>query len=233
MPHNDGPPLDLQHICIFATMNPASVGGGRNRLPRSARNLFTTISLQKPSEAEVRSIALDVFGPCLSKGLIDQQHTVRLLNFHQAAVTAAERRDLGRGGAAAEFNLRDLIKVRDIMWATMQDELHHIQMAAASDTPTSPRPASSIADGASGSLSATRRLASSSVDIRVQVLCKVLGSIYAARFSSSEDQLRVQHLIAEHMEVADTELLKGWGVSLECGVPSMLRVGAVYLSKGG
>lgn len=92
-------------------MNPASVGGGRSQLPRSLRNLFTAVQVGKPSSAEVRDIAADLFGDCLHYNLLDGQHVERLLDFHEAVITAAERRDFGRG-APAEFNLRDLIKVR-------------------------------------------------------------------------------------------------------------------------
>lgn len=33
-------------IHVFATMNPASIGGGRTALPRSIRNMFMTVQLQ-------------------------------------------------------------------------------------------------------------------------------------------------------------------------------------------
>lgn len=110
-PLPNGSYLDVHSVSIYATMNPASVGGGRSNLPRSLRSLFTTVQVGKPSDAEVRAIALDLFEGCLQHKLLDAAHVDKLLNFHQAAITAAERRDLGREGAPAEFNMRDLIKV--------------------------------------------------------------------------------------------------------------------------
>jgi hypothetical protein len=239
-------------------MNPASVGGGRSRLPRSVRNLFTAVQLQKPSADEVKCITLDLFADCLNCGLLDKQHAACLLNFHTAAVTAAERRDLGRAGAAAEFNLRDLIKVRDIVWANMRDELHHIQLeaaAAAAASATAAAPASNITSNSSSSNNswlgwvkskvsgafgfggssapAAGRRTASSTDLRLQVLCKVLFSVYGSRFPGSEDQERVQQLIAQHMEVQEQELVRSWDTSIECGIPATLRIGAVFLSKGG
>lgn len=254
IPNSDIAALDLSHVRVFATMNPASVGGGRSRLPRSLRNLFTSVTLQKPDETEVKSIALDIFSSCLDRGLIDQQHATCLLCFHQVAVTAAERRDLGRAGAATEFNLRDLIKVRDIMLSNMSDELHHIQLeaaAAAAATASNSNISSKSAAGSSWvpgwvhniasklgsalgwSTSATAsRRAASSTDLRLQVLCKVLSSVYASRFPSKEDQDRVQQLIAKHMQVEEHDLIRDWDSSLECSIPATLRIGAVFLTKG-
>ena len=107
----NGELLDVRNVRFYATMNPASVGGGRSQLPRSLRSLFTAVQVAKPSDTEVRDIALDLFDNCLDKQLLDEAHVNCLLNFHRAVITAAERRDLGRGGAPAEFNMRDLIKV--------------------------------------------------------------------------------------------------------------------------
>lgn len=253
LPNSDSPPLDISSTRIFATMNPASVGGGRSRLPRSVRNLFTAVQLQKPSAEEIKSITLDLFAECLNSGLLDQQHAACLLNFHTAAVTAAERRDLGRAGAAAEFNLRDLIKVRDIIWANMKDELHHIQLEAAAAAAAAASAGGSATGSSSGgdnsglgwvkpavggalgfgnSAPAAGRRTASSTDLRLEVLCKVLFSVYGSRFPASDDQEQVQQLIAEHMEVQERELVQSWDTSIECSVPATLRVGAVFLSKG-
>jgi midasin (ATPase involved in ribosome maturation) len=93
-------------------MNPASVGGGRSRLPRSVRNLFTAVELQAPSSEELKAIMLQLLYPAVQRGLLDKEHVLHLLDFHQAAVQAVQHRDIGRGqGAASEPNLRDLIKV--------------------------------------------------------------------------------------------------------------------------
>lgn len=39
--------IPIDHVVIFGTMNPTSVGGGRTRLPRSLQALFTTVILDK------------------------------------------------------------------------------------------------------------------------------------------------------------------------------------------
>lgn len=44
-PLPNGDHLDVTSVRIYATMNPASVGGGRSQLPRSLRNLFTAVQV--------------------------------------------------------------------------------------------------------------------------------------------------------------------------------------------
>jgi hypothetical protein len=41
-------------VQVFATMNPASIGGGRNALPRSVLDLFTPVDLVNYPSAEIR-----------------------------------------------------------------------------------------------------------------------------------------------------------------------------------
>jgi len=89
----------------------ASVGGGRTRLPRSIRNLFTIVRLDEPRPDEIASITIDLFGGLLEQRLVDHEHVTKLLQFHQAVLQAVLRRDLGRGTINAHFGLRDIIKV--------------------------------------------------------------------------------------------------------------------------
>jgi hypothetical protein len=69
-------------------------------------------------------------------------------------------------------------------------------------------------------------------DLRLQVLCKVLSSVYAARFFSGEDQAAMNARIVQHMRVSDAALVTGGDISLVTQVPSWLKLGAVYLSTG-
>jgi hypothetical protein len=131
----------------------------------------------------------------------------------------------------------------------MKDELHHIQLEAAAAAAAAGNSSSNNASsstwlgriktavgsalgyGSSRTTAAGHRTASST-DLRLQVLCKVLFSVYGSRFPDSEDQGQVQQLIAEHMEVQEQELVRSWDTSMECSIPATLRIGAVFLSKG-
>jgi hypothetical protein len=225
VPGRDGPPLPLANTRVFATQNPSAVGGGRNKLPRSIRNLFTTVRLQEPSSQEVQSIALDMFAGCLMRGLLSHEHVTCLLCFHQAAVAAVESRDIGAGmGGKGLLTLRDVKKVRDILEANMKDELHSLAGVGDSDAGFE---SSSLAHGIS---------IGSSTDLRLQVLCKVLGMVYGGRFSRLEDQQAVQSLVSKHLgwEGAWEEggSRAGPGITLDTSIPATLRIGAAYLDKG-
>jgi hypothetical protein len=120
------------------------------------------------------------------------------------------------------------LQVEGILRANLKDHLHHLHSSVTGEATSA---ASHPGAAAHQAPSDGRRLASST-DLRLQVLCKVLSSVYAARFFSSEDQAAVNALIARHMQVPDVELVTGWGASLVTQVPCWLKVGAVYLSKG-
>jgi MoxR-like ATPase len=52
------PFLRDRNLHVFATMNPASIGGGRSKLPRSIRSLFTGCNVEALSEHETCAIFL-------------------------------------------------------------------------------------------------------------------------------------------------------------------------------
>jgi superfamily II DNA helicase RecQ len=125
-----------------------------------------------------------------------------------------------------------IIQVEGILRANLKDHLHHLHSSATGEAATTSSSSSSYPAAAARLAPSEARRLASSTDLRLQVLCKVLSSVYAARFFSSEDQAAVNALVAQHMQVPDVELVTGWGASLVTQVPCWLKVGAVYLSKG-
>ena len=95
---------------VFATMNPKCVAG-RLRLPRSLANLFLTVTLNDYSVVELRSIAAHIFSPKNERTLVSRDRLMCIFNFHLEIQDAKKRfRQLG---TSCDFNLRDLVKVRD------------------------------------------------------------------------------------------------------------------------
>lgn len=106
----------------------------------------------------------------------------------------------------------------------MQDELCHIQLAAAG--------ARAAAANSQDTAAATRKLASS-VDLRLQVLCRVVATVYGSRFSSEDDQKAVRQLVGCSFDVSESELDKeDASISLQANIPATLRIGAVYMVRG-
>jgi hypothetical protein len=102
----------------------------------------------------------------------------------------------------------------------MRNELHHIQVTAA-------------AAAASHEAASAAHKAASSTDLRLQVLCRMLSTVYGSRFSAREDQAAVQKLIAQELDVTEAELRETESdITMQTNVPSTLRVGAVYMHKG-
>lgn len=108
-----GEKVPLEGVRVFATMNPASIGGGRGQLPRSIAGLFSHVRLEAPSPQELSLIVLSVFSGCLGKGLVCADHVSSIFNFHTEVLAEMTRGQLARrsSGTMQPFNLRDLIKV--------------------------------------------------------------------------------------------------------------------------
>jgi len=111
--------------------------------------------------------------------------------------------------------------VRDVLAATLEDELHHVRMQAETMY--------SCASEQKGSVQVPA-VSLDNVDLRLQVLCKVLALVFAARFSSEDDQACVMQLIEQHMGVEGSGVIRS--ASIDTSSPGTLRVGAVYLPKG-
>lgn len=105
-------------VRVFATMNPASIGGGRTQLPRSIRCLFNSVHMAAPSTEELSCIMLHIFAGCLEADTIAPETVSKLFLLHQRIADALQRREIGQGGGASEFNLRDLIKVQHSHYRT-------------------------------------------------------------------------------------------------------------------
>ena len=106
-----GERVPLAGVRVFATMNPTSVGGGRNRLPRSIASRFTRVVLSEPTEQEKALILLSEFASCIKNGYVTEAHVSAVHNFHKDVVAKLQAQQIGRTGGAQLFNLRDLIKV--------------------------------------------------------------------------------------------------------------------------
>jgi hypothetical protein len=217
--------LHLDGVTVFATMNPERVGGGRTKLPESIKSLFTAVKLDVPTDKELSLILLSVFKSCIQRSLVSAPAVSCIFNFHQAVCAALSRRDIGKVGGPYEFNLRDLIKTRDIVDKLMTDFVHHFNFASSAEAgPTRPPQEAAGLDKA-----------------QLCALRGVLETVYAACWQDPEEQHEVKQLFQKHVVVPMSHGAAGWtstedaawsGIDVSPG-SSTVRLGAVYISRGG
>jgi midasin (ATPase involved in ribosome maturation) len=122
---------------VFATMNPASIGGGRSRLPRAISNLFASVYLEQSTPQEVRIILEYMFAKQLENKVLSQAQLMSLFELHCNIKGMIETNSIGRVGGPYEVNLRDLAKVRDVLAGNCNDQKYHYLVGDDSETDSS------------------------------------------------------------------------------------------------
>ena len=193
---------------LFATMNPQSVSGGRTKLPRSIENAFLKVQLQDYYREEEKQICVHQFvAKKLVPGLLRKEDVAALLNLHFEVKTMISRREIGRRGGPYELNVRDLLKVGDVLAGNMQTQLSHMEL---SDSVVYER------DNA-----------------RVMSIRTATSMVYCRLFHGREDQARVQERINKHFPLSQhfSEVASD-RISIDSNLPNITRIGFVYLAKG-
>ncbi len=178
------------HSRLFATMNPTSIGGNRVRLPRSIDGLFIKVVLGLYQPDELREIALTLFNEVLDRptnllhsesgdlalsghwNFITEEQVERLLRLQETLVDRVSRRELGRSGGPFDFNLRDLIKFRDVLASNAVSLRSHFDFMVGG------------------------RVRTEDSDIRLFILRTVAELVYAQRFRSAAERATVIDLIS-------------------------------------
>ncbi len=144
--------------------------------------------------------------------LTQQHHTESTPTAHPCREVAAMLAKHAVWGSAAgargpgAFNLRDLIKARDMLHVLLRDQMHHHQAA-----------------GEALDMEALRR----------QCVCRVLSSVYASCFRSASDQAAVRAVIERLVGGGGPGSSSGPpSTSIDSSVPSVLRVGDIFIPKG-
>ena len=195
---------------VFATMNPASIGGGRSRLPRSIGNLFASVHLEESSQEELRVILAYMFAKQLKDKSLSQPQLQALFNLHWTIKSMIEKSIVGRVGGPYEINLRDLAKVRDVLSGNSSDQKYHYMVNSDSQTKSSVE------------------------DVNILSLRRFAELVYASPFHSFEDQAVVIEQINKCFPLAVG--LDGTA-SLDCdatvtAVEGSVRIGSIYMTQG-
>ena len=120
--------IPLRGVRFFATMNPSSIGGGRTKLPRSIKNKFVMLYLNDYLDEELRVIVEGLFHGAVQQGHVSRGHVGKIFELHKEIQAACSRRsEVGRVGGPYHFNLRDVIKLRDLVMKNGKDfKFHHL-----------------------------------------------------------------------------------------------------------
>jgi MoxR-like ATPase len=200
---------------VFATMNPASVGGNRNALPRSVLSQFVRVKLLDFSPVELEMIVYSLCSPLVDNGDFTQEMTAMLLSFHRTLDELAREKKIGRKGGVSQFNLRDLKKVITLIAANFpsQREL----FARLKDS----------SDSGAG--------ASQADDMRVLPLRKFVKLVYLERLQSKSDRERgfqvLQEKIPAALRMKSLELSLQY--SMDINFDHFARIGTIYVPKSG
>ena len=206
----------VKDVHIFATMNPAAEGGGRTKISRSIRNLFTSVELDPQNDEELFQILTKLFEDRIRQDLIRQD--VRECSIQQvfAVYTSVQSLvDMGeiKGASGRQrFNLRDLVAVRDIVAGNIRDQLSHYEIVAT--------------DSSREELSDERKAV-----VMDAVLRNALQLVFKHRFEDQAAQERIQEAIDQGIEPPKLQVDEANNTSIDTSVSNLVRIGSVYLNK--
>ncbi|XP_062514773.1 uncharacterized protein LOC134190335 [Corticium candelabrum] len=198
-------------------MNPTSVGGGRAKLPQSVESMFVKVHLQEYSLEEEARIFLDQFD---SKRLVgDDDGRIKedlrnLVQLHRDVKELVDRKEIGKQGGPYELNVRDLLKMRDVLYGNIFSLRSHLQLT----------------DGERQSKVARQAFVNDNA--RIAALRTAGDLVYSKRFLSLEDQTKVMTVVDKlfpSVGIADNIVQN---VTIDTNLPNSVQIGFVYLTKG-
>lgn len=202
--------IDIKESRIFATMNDASEGGGRLSLEQSLLNRFMQVKLENHTDAELHLIMMEKFmdlgstDSTQNRSISDSQRD-GIFGLHKEVRGCVSRREIGRSGGPYRTNLRDLTKVRDIIAMNIGNLHVHYGLLCE--------------DGKGGG----------SEDFTQVIVRRAVEIVYKHRFSSREDQEKVQQLIDKHLCPSSMET--STAPVIDVMVPGYARIGSIYISR--
>jgi MoxR-like ATPase len=199
--------IDVSGIHVFGTMNPASIGGGRCKLPRSIKNLFAVVKLEEYNAQELRIIlSAKIFRDLIGDDDVTDEHVTALFNLQQEVKLQVNEHKIGRGGGPFEFNLRNFSTFRDILARNARDQRFHYKHYQSKDV--------------------------ANMDIRLLSLRKFADLVYKSPFQTKEDREVVKKLIDKYfpisVELREQEMMH----TIDTSVSESVRIGSIYMPCG-
>ncbi|CAF4810853.1 unnamed protein product, partial [Rotaria sp. Silwood1] len=216
-------PIELNSR-IYATMNPANIGGGRSRLPRSIFRMFTSVKLDPYDDIELQLIVTSVFSDLLPENknsettktgdwpILTHEQLNQVFKLHKEIHKLVSSRDIGQTGGPHEINLRDLIKLCDVLRKNAPDLRDHYTFF----------PKTSSVSGVK-------------LDIRLIIIRKFFRLVYGMRWQDINDRLKVDALINKYLPISDkinNEEDNTSSITIDTSTLGFIRVGSLYVRTG-
>ncbi|CAF3117103.1 unnamed protein product [Rotaria sp. Silwood2] len=216
-----GEKVDATDTLIFATMNPATIGGGRSKLPRSVSNLFSIVQLEDYSEDELRTILDNLFRFEQIDKTIDAEQLDRVYALQKTLKEDVRDGKVGRTGGPYELNLRDLSKFRDVFRGSISNQMHHFKYIKAIGTERNKDAKNSPTDDSFDKSQKT------SLSIR-----KFAQVAYACQFQGKQDFEHTCQLINDTFPIEDQfkEWERDW--TIDTSIANVVRIGSIYINTG-
>lgn len=200
-PKNNALKLKLDNCRIFATMNPSSCGS-RYQLPRSISNLFSMVLVENYSVNEIYTI---FHKKCEEKGILYKS----LISSIMIKMIMELHDSITKSIVLQTFNLRDLMKLADLIYENSGDQLTSLKYIHKVD------------------ISTISNEKYDEKDVRVMGLRKFLEVVYASGISNPSSKKLIMEMINAKFPFSnplfDNTIHKS---------ESMIRIGSVYLRKG-
>ncbi|CAF1634116.1 unnamed protein product [Rotaria magnacalcarata] len=206
---------------IYATMNPANIGGGRTRLPRSIVRMFTSVKLDPYDDIELKLIVETVFSDLLPENrnsqttpagdwpILTHSQLDKVFELHKEIHKLVSSRDIGQTGGPHEINLRDLIKLCDVLRKNARDLRDHYTYF----------PNTSSSSG-------------KEIDVRLIIIRKFFRLVYGMRWQDVNDRLKVDELIDNYLPISErkeNEPNNASSLTIDTSSVGFIRVGSLYV----
>ena len=229
---NTGKTIDLSDVLIFATMNPSTIGGGRNKLPRSISNLFTIVQLDEYSPEELHVILIGEFLEELKEKKINMDQLEDVFRMHRSIKASVREGKLGRTGGPYEVNLRDLSKFHNVFHDSIDTQLFHYQYMNTTDEEQEKKEEKSATQTTSTNSNDKLSSTINASDARLLAIRKFAQVVYACQFQGQSDFDKACEIINDKFKLNIVLTQRDDDHSIDTAVPSVIRIGSIYVSTG-
>ncbi|CAF3432646.1 unnamed protein product [Rotaria socialis] len=215
--------IPIDGSIVVAAMNPASIGGGREKLPRSTQAHFIQVQLSTFEVRELMFITISLLHPHLVAGYLTEQLVEKINMFHYEISEKARLRQIGRLGGPYDFNLRDIEKLSKLIAAHSLTHRAHMNLSEGVTSTTT----NTVDDDN------LRKIEEQNIIRSLQVY---LDIVYASRFEYVQDQDLVREMIRQKfaLDISSTTTIVNNRKELidsDLNLQGYARLGFVYIEK--